>query len=142
MPNHPIHELLSSTMENIKEMVDVNTIIGDPIVTQDGTTLIPISKVSVGFASGGSDFQKKNAAPDTPLAFGGGGGAGITVSPVAFVVVSNGMTRILPVNAPADSSMDRILEMVPDVVNKVSEFWEKRKAKKEEIQEEAVNPEA
>lgn len=129
MSNHPIHELLSSTMENLKDMVDVNTIIGEPIVTQDGTTLIPISKVSVGFASGGTDFQKKNAAPGEGSAFGGGGGAGVTVSPVAFVVVSDGMTRILPVNEPADTSLDRILEMVPDVVNKVSGFFSRKKDK-------------
>lgn len=135
MSNHPIHELLSSTMENLRDMVDVNTIIGEPIVTQDGTTLIPISKVSVGFASGGTDFQKRDAKPDAPNAFGGGGGAGVTVSPVAFVVVSDGMTRILPVNEPADTSLDRILEMVPDVVNKISGFFGKRKEKNEEAED-------
>ncbi len=135
MSNHPIHELLSSTMENLRDMVDVNTIIGEPIVTQDGTTLIPISKVSVGFASGDTDFQKRDAKPDTPNAFGGGGGAGVTVSPVAFVVVSDGMTRILPVNEPADTSLDRILEMVPDVVNKISGFFGKRKEKNEETED-------
>jgi sporulation protein YtfJ len=135
MSNHPIHELLSSTMENLKDMVDVNTIIGEPIVTQDGTTLIPISKVSVGFASGGTDFQKKNAVPGEGSAFGGGGGAGVTVSPVAFVVVSDGMTRILPVNEPADTSLDRILEMVPDVVNKVSGFFSRKKDKDDDENE-------
>lgn len=130
MSDHPINELLSSTMEKIKEMVDVNTIIGQPIETSDGTTLIPISKVSFGFASGGSDFNKKNDPVSAPKCFGGGGGAGVTVNPVAFVVVSNGNTKILPVNNPAESSADRVIEMVPDVINKIADFIDKTKEKK------------
>lgn len=127
MNEHPISNLMEATMEKIKQMVDVNTIIGNPIVTQDGTTLIPISKVSFGFGSGGSDFLSKNANAAAPLCFGGGGGAGVTISPVAFVIIYNGNARILPVNAPADSTVDRLVEMIPDVVNKVSSYFANRK---------------
>ena len=122
-----VKDLMGETMEKVRSMVDVNTIIGDPIVTQDGTTLIPLSKVSVGFASAGSDFVSKNSKEGAPLCFGGGGGAGISINPVAFVVVSNGMARILPVNMPADTTVDRLVEMIPDAVSGVSSFFSKRK---------------
>ena len=122
-----VKDLMGETMEKVRSMVDVNTIIGDPIVTQEGTTLIPISKVSVGFASAGSDFVSKNSKESAPLCFGGGGGAGISINPVAFVVVSNGMARILPVNMPADTTVDRLVEMIPDAVSGVSNFFSKRK---------------
>ncbi|MGN1031541.1 MAG: GerW family sporulation protein [Butyricicoccaceae bacterium] len=122
-----VKDLMGETMEKVRSMVDVNTIIGDPIVTQDGTTLIPISKVTVGFGSAGTDFQSKNGKENAPLCFGGGGGAGISINPVAFVVVSNGMARILPVNMPADTTVDRLVEMIPGAVSGVSNFFSKRK---------------
>ena len=87
MSEHPISNLMSETMSKIKEMVDVNTIIGTPITTADGTTVIPVSKVTFGFASGGSDFAPKHMPQNAPLAFGGGGGAGVTVSPVCFLII-------------------------------------------------------
>lgn len=129
---HAVNGLMTETMEKIRSMVDVNTIIGDPIVTHDGTTLIPISKVTFGFGSGGTDFKSKNSAPDAPLCFGGGGGAGVSVTPVAFLIVSGDNARILPVNMPADSSTDRLIEMIPDAVSGIQNLVAGRRGKKEE----------
>ena len=131
MSEHPISNLMSETMSKIKEMVDVNTIIGTPITTADGTTVIPVSKVTFGFGSGGSDFMPKHAAAgQSPLAFGGGGGAGVTVSPVCFLIISrDGGASILGVNAQASTTIDRLVEMIPGALNKVSSFMEGYKGK-------------
>ena len=131
MSEHPISNLMSETMSKIKEMVDVNTIIGTPITTTDGTTVIPVSKVTFGFGSGGSDFMPKHAAAgQSPLAFGGGGGAGVTVSPVCFLIISrDGGASILGVNAQASTTIDRLVEMIPGALNKVSSFMEGYKGK-------------
>jgi len=120
MDNHPIGNLMETVMQKVRDMVDVNTIIGQPIVTQDGITLIPISKVSFGFAGGGSDFETKNhqAGQNTP--FGGGTGAGVNITPVAFVVVKDGTVKILNVQPPASTTVDRVIELVPEVIDKVS----------------------
>ena len=132
MSDHPIQNLMTETMEKIKSMVDVNTIIGDQITTPDGTTIIPVSKVSFGFGSGGSDFVSKSAKDNTPLCFGGGGGAGVTVQPVCFLIVSPTTgAHILPVDAQAVTTADRIVEMLPNAFNKVSAFMDSRKAAKE-----------
>ena len=133
MGNHPIDGMLGTTMEKIKEMVDVDSVIGKPITTPDGTTVIPISKVSYGFASGGSDFPAKSQpAKDF---FGGGAGAGITITPIAFLSICNGDVKLIQVE-PFEGSADRIIQMVPDVVDKISETFSKKKeeraAKKEE----------
>ena len=97
--HHPISDLMTETMSKIKEMVDVNTIIGNPIVAADGTTVIPVSKVSFGFGAGGSEFASKHAASGSPLAFGGGSGAGVTVSPVCFLVIGkDGSANILSIS--------------------------------------------
>lgn len=132
MAEHGVNGLMAETMEKIRSMVDVNTIIGDPIVTHDGTTLIPISKVTFGFGSGGSDFKPRNSSDSAPLCFGGGGGAGVSISPVAFLIVSEGNARILPVNMPADNSTDRLIEMIPDAVNGIQNFVSNRRSKKTE----------
>ncbi|MDY4442813.1 MAG: GerW family sporulation protein [Butyricicoccus sp.] len=132
MAEHGVNGLMAETMEKIRSMVDVNTIIGDPIVTHDGTTLIPISKVTFGFGSGGSDFKPRNSSDSAPLCFGGGGGAGVSISPVAFLIVSEGNARILPVNMPADNSTDRLIEMIPDAVNGIQNFVSNRRGKKTE----------
>lgn len=131
MSEHPISNLMSETMSKIKEMVDVNTIIGTPITTADGTTVIPVSKVTFGFGSGGSDFMPKHAAAgQSPLAFGGGDGAGVTVSPVCFLIISrDGGASILGVNAQASTTIDRLVEMIPGALNKVSSFMEGYKGK-------------
>lgn len=133
MNEHPIQNLMAETMEKIKTMVDVNTIIGTPIHTPEGTTIIPVSKVSFGFGAGGSDFHSRAAKENAPLCFGGGGGAGVTVSPVCFLVVdSAGDARILPLNAQAETTADRLVEMIPTAVSKVSSFMEGRRAAKQE----------
>lgn len=107
--------LLATAIEKIRDLVDVSTIIGEPIFVGEGVSIIPVSKVTYGFASGGSDFPSKTNAE----LFGGGGGAGITISPVAFLVINNGEVTIKHI-APGDNSAERIIGMVPDVVDKVS----------------------
>ncbi len=119
---HPIQGLMSTAMQSIKEMVDVNTIIGDPITTPDGTVIIPVSKVSFGFASGGSDFAMKNSSENT--LFGGGSGAGISISPIAFLVVAAGQVKLLQVS-DANSTADRLISLVPEVIDKVKELFKK-----------------
>ena len=127
----PIQGLMSTTMEKIREMVDVDTIIGEPITVADGTVIIPVSKVSFGFASGGSDLPTK-AQKDL---FGGGGGAGISIQPIAFLVVSNGDVKLLQMSMNANSS-NAIINMVPEVLDKVSNLF-KKDGKTEEKTEKA-----
>jgi len=127
--NHPINELMATTLQKIREMVDVNTIVGEPIPAGDGVILIPISRLSFGFASGGSDFTSKNQKPDAENAFGGGSGAGVNISPVAFLIVNGESVKLLPVASPAGSTLDRVVEMVPDLVDKVTGFLEKQQDK-------------
>jgi len=112
--------ILSSTIEKVRDLVDVSTIIGDPIEA-GGITIIPVSKVTYGFASGGSDFPSKTNAE----IFGGGGGAGITITPIAFLVIKNGDVSIKYVNASEGSQAERIIGMVPDVIDKLSGAVEK-----------------
>ena len=126
--NHPLSELMRSTMEKVHEMVDTNTIVGQPITTPDGVTLIPVSKLSFGFASGGSDFAAKNQKPTAPNTFGGGSGASAKLEPVAFLVIKDGITRVLPVAMPAMTTADRVIEMVPQVMDRVENFIDKKKA--------------
>ena len=134
--HHPISDLMTETMSKIKEMVDVNTIIGNPIVAADGTTVIPVSKVSFGFGAGGSEFASKHAASGSPLAFGGGSGAGVTVSPVCFLVIGkDGSANILGINAQASDTVDRLVEMISGAINKVSNFVSGFKGKTEDAAE-------
>lgn len=125
--NHPIHDLMATTMQKIREMVDVNTIVGQPITTPEGVTLIPVSKLSFGFASGGSDFVSKNQKAGDDNTFGGGSGAGVNISPVAFLIVKGDSVRLLSVDPPAATTVDRVIEAVPQVVDKVTDFLEKKK---------------
>lgn len=127
MERHPIGDLMETTMEKIREMVDVNTIVGQPIVTADGITLIPVSKVTFGFGSGGADFQTKQQQSSSGTPFGGGSGAGVNITPVAFVVVQNGTVKMLNVNPPAASTVDRIVESAPEIIDKVSGMIKKDK---------------
>ena len=134
--HHPISDLMTETMSKIKEMVDVNTIIGSPIVAADGTTVIPVSKVSFGFGAGGSEFAPKHAASGSPLAFGGGSGAGVTVSPGCVLVIGkDGSANILGINAQASDTVDRLVEMIPGAINKVSNFVSGFKGKTEDAAE-------
>lgn len=108
--------ILGTSIEKIKDLVDVSTIIGDPIKISETLQIIPVSKVTYGFASGGTDFPSKN----NQELFGGGGGAGITISPVAFLVVNNGSVSVKYINA-AEGSVERVIGMVPDIVDKATE---------------------
>ncbi len=130
--NHPINELMATTLQKIREMVDANTIVGEAISAGDGITLIPISKLSFGFASGGSEFVTKNHRPESGNAFGGGSGASVSISPIAFLIVKDGSVKLLPVSIPAGTTVDRVVEMVPDLVDKVTEFIEKKQEKDKE----------
>lgn len=108
--------ILGTSIEKIKDLVDVSTIIGEPIRISDTLQVIPVSKVTYGFASGGTDFPSKS----NQELFGGGGGAGITISPVAFLVVNNGSVTVRYINA-AEGSVERVIGMVPDIVDKATE---------------------
>lgn len=134
---HPISDLMDVTINRIKEMVDSNTIIGDPVNMGDGTTVLPVSKISFGFASGGSDIGAKSAKD----LFGGGSGAGITVTPVAFLVCKkNGDVRLLQVAAKTND-VDKIVNIVPDVVDKITSFIPKPEDKKAEDKQTAQSEE-
>ncbi len=123
--------MLDSTIAKIREMVDVNSVVGEPITTADGVTIIPVSKISVGLAGGGSDFVSKNAnRQENP--FGGGVGAGVKVTPVAFLIIKEGSVRMVPVAAPANTTADRLVELVPDTLDKVAAFIDARMEKKGE----------
>ena len=117
--------MLENTIAKIREMVDVNSVIGDPITTADGVTIIPVSKVSVGFGGGGSDYVSRNLnKQENP--FGGGAGGGVKVTPIAFLIIKEGNVRMLPVAAPANTTADRIVEQVPDLLDKVAAFIDSR----------------
>ena len=123
--------MLENTVAKIREMVDVNSVIGDPITTADGVTIIPVSKVSVGFAGGGSDYVSKNAnKQENP--FGGGAGGGVKVTPIAFLIIKDGNVRMMPVAAPANTTVDRLVDQVPDVLDRISAFIDSKTEKKGE----------
>ena len=108
----------------MREMIDANTIVGEPITTVDGITLIPVSKLTFGFAGGGSDLSKKQ---EMQSGFGGGIGAGVNIIPVAFIVIKDGSTKLLHIEPPSGSTIDRLIETVPEVIDKVSGFINKNK---------------
>ena len=118
----PIQNLMNVTMDKIRQMVDSNTIVGKPITTDDGTTILPVSKVSFGFASAGTDFDGKNAANKD--LFGGGSGAGVNIQPVAFLVVKDGCVRTIQLS-DGNNTVDRALTMIPELVEKVSALIKK-----------------
>ena len=133
MNEHPIEGLMVTAMNSIKDMVDVNTIIGEPIETSDNTVIIPISKVSFGFAAGGSEFKgetvneyskkEKEEEIQYRLPFGGGSGAGVTINPVAFLVIQANSVKLMPVNHA--SSLDKLLDYIPDLLEKTNEMMTK-----------------
>ena len=118
-----ISAMMEASMGKIREMVDSNTVVGEPIVTADGVTLIPVSRLSFGFGCGGGDYGKQ---PDKR---GAGAAAGVRVEPMAFLVVKDGVTRMLPVGTPAITTVDRIVEMVPQVMDRVEGFIDKKREK-------------
>ena len=146
MSEHPIEGLMLTAMNSIQDMVDVNTIIGEPIETSNNMVIIPISKVGFGFAAGGSEFRgealdeytkkEKEEEIQYRLPFGGGAGAGVSISPVAFLVVSSNSVKLLPVNH--SSALDKLIDYVPDLMEKVNCYLNKSmQNKKEEKKEEA-----
>ncbi|MBR5114751.1 MAG: GerW family sporulation protein [Oscillospiraceae bacterium] len=122
MDKHPIGSLMETTMSKLRDMVDVNTIIGSPVTTPDGVTLIPVSKVSFGFASGGSDFASKNQKESGDNAFGGGGGAGVTITPTVFVIIKDGNVRLLSVEGSTPDPVTKVIDSIPTVIDKVKEL--------------------
>ena len=120
-----LSDLLQTSTEKLREMVNANTVVGEPITTPDGVTLIPVSRMSFGFGCGGGDYGK------TGVTFGGGAGGGMKVEPVAFIVVKDGTTRVLPVAKPAATTVDRVIDMVPDVMTRVENFIDKKKQDKD-----------
>lgn len=140
---HPIEGLMTTAMESIKEMVDVNTIVGDAVQAPDGTVIIPISRVAFGFAAGGGEYsqacgggekeeddEEGGEASKQKFPFAGGSGAGVSINPVAFMVVGNGQFKLLPVNI--NSSVDKILDIIPDILGKVEDTLKKKISVKKE----------
>ncbi len=130
MGEHPIEALMRTTMDSIKEMVDVNTIVGDAVETIEGTVIIPISKVTFGFASGGGEYQMqggnlKDSQNDSKTPFAGGAGAGVSVQPVAFMIVGKERIKLMP--ATNSGMIERIIEMSPQIIDElqgvVKKLW-------------------
>jgi len=129
MDEHPIQSLIKTSMESIKEMVDVNTIVGDAVETQDGSVIIPVSRVCFGFAAGGSEFDANGSkdsgkGDNTKLPFGGGSGAGVSVQPVAFMVVGQGQIRLLPINQ--NTTVERIIDLAPQIIDQINNLLKKQ----------------
>lgn len=128
MEKQPIENLMSTTMENIRDMVDVNTVIGDPVQTPDGSTVIPVSRVSFGFVSGGAEYgagSKTLRAPGTDaLPFGGGAGAGVSVAPMGFLVLNADGVRMLPAFSP--TPVDRLVDLTPQLAREIRDYLEKK----------------
>ena len=132
MSENAVNNILGETMDKLRTMVEANAIIGNPITTPDGTWIVPVSKLTFGFGCGGSDYQKNGENPDKqPVMFGGGTGAGVHVIPAAFLVASGGEVRVLPVSTPANTAADRIIDMIPGIVDKISASVKEKKEKKE-----------
>jgi len=127
MENSNIGNLMDTTMSKMREMVDVDTIVGSPISTPDGITIIPVSKVSYAFASGGSDFTLKEKT-----GFGGGNGAGIKIDPIGFLVVKDGNVRMINITPPAANTVDRVIEKAPELMDMVENFISKHSGSQSE----------
>ena len=138
MAEHPIHNLMDSAMQNIKEMVDVNTIIGDPVTAPDGTVIIPVSRVSFGLAAGGGEYSGKiditegylgsghleeSVVAPVKYPFAGGSGAGVSISPIAFITVSNGNVKLVPITD--NNTLDKFMDLCPDLINKAYDILSK-----------------
>ena len=138
MSDHPIEALMKTAMESIKEMVDVNTVVGNAVETPSGTVIIPISRVACGFAAGGGEYESGkekskaedqhngngNATSENKIPFGGGSGAGVSVQPAGFLVVSNDQIRFLPVDG--NVTVDRIIDLAPSILNQIQCMFSKK----------------
>lgn len=123
--------MLEGAIAKLREAADVNSVIGDPIVVDGGITIIPVSKVSIGFGGAGSDYVSKHPNKLDNHPFGGGTAGGVKVTPVAFLIVKDGNVRMIPVATPANTTVDRLVEQIPDVLDRISAFVEDRLNKKE-----------
>ena len=147
MSEHPIEGLMTTAMNSIQDMIDVNTIIGEPIETSNNIVIIPISKVSFGFAAGGSEFKgetideytkrDKEEAIQYRLPFGGGSGAGVTINPVAFLVIQSNNVKLMPVNH--SSSLDKLLDYMPDLIEKTNNIMNRCMQNKKETTQTILN---
>ena len=123
MDNNPIGELMQNTMESVKNILKVDTVVGDPIYTPDGITLVPISRISVGFGGGGIELTPKKAGDSRP--YGGGNATGVKIDPIGFLVIKDGCVRMINVTPPAGNTVDRIIDLVPQVLDRVDAFIDK-----------------
>ncbi|MBR3928488.1 MAG: GerW family sporulation protein [Clostridia bacterium] len=127
MDKHPIEGLMNSTMESIRDMVDVNTVVGEAVQTPDGSTVIPISRVSFGFVAGGAEYKvnaPRQERENASLPFGGGSGAGVSVSPMGFLVINKDSIRML--SAKCDQPAQKLLEMIPQLTHDITSLIDKR----------------
>ncbi len=129
---HPLPDMMGISIEKIKTMADANTVIGEAIHTPDGVTLIPVSKVKYGFAGGGTDFATKGYPANKENAFGGGTGASVSITPVAFLVIKGESVRLLPVAEPASNSLERLIELLPELIDQISSLNKQKKSEKAE----------
>lgn len=127
MDNNPISQLMQTTMDNVKNVLKVDTVVGEPIITPDGITLVPISKISLGFGGGGVEFNSKKSGETRP--YGGGNATGVKIEPIGFLVIKEGTVRMINVTPPASNTVDRIIDMVPQVMDRVDNFIDKQKKK-------------
>ena len=123
---NPIGELMQTTMDNVKAVLKTDTVAGEPIYTPDGITLVPISKVSMGFGGGGVEFSRKRTNTERP--YGGGNATGVKIEPTGFLVIKDGSIRMVNVTPPANTTIDRLIDMVPQVIDRVEEFINKQNA--------------
>ena len=127
MDNNPIGALMQNTMDSVKNILKVDTVVGDPIYTPDGITLVPISKVSVGFGGGGLELTPQKQGDTRP--YGGGNATGVKIDPIGFLVIKDGTVRMINVTPPASNTVDRIIDLVPQVMDRVDAFIDKQKNK-------------
>ena len=132
----PLESLIDTTMDKIRQMVDVNTVIGTPVTSPDGTIIIPVSKVAYGFASGGSSFVAKSS-PSKDL-FGGGTGAGVTINPIAFIVISNGDAKVVSIDTPNSGVAEKALAMAPDLIDKITALFGKDEKEEADQQQDDI----
>ncbi len=145
MSDHPIEGLMTTAMQSIKEMVDVNTIVGDAVQTPDGTVIIPISKVCFGFAAGGGDYGQQSTGNNSDseggskLPFAGGSGAGVSINPVAFMVCGENHVKLLPVDI--NTSVDKVLDLIPGIIDKINGALDSKISNKKEHSNKKKNKE-
>ena len=125
MDNNPIGELMQTTMESVKNILKVDTVVGEPITTPDGIMLVPVSKISVGFGGGGIELNSQKGGEARP--YGGGNATGVKIDPIGFLVIKEGTVRMINITPPASNTVDRIIDMVPQVMDKVDSFIAKQK---------------